>query len=120
MLMLIIGGLDFFQGLVAVIRDQYYVQGVNGALVVDVSEWGWAMMVWGALLFIVGYGLLSGASWARWLAIFGVGVNFLAQLSFDGSASFTLWGATIMALNIVVLYALIVRWDDAKSAVTAQ
>lgn len=120
MLMLIIGGLDFFQGLVAVIRDQYYVQGVNGALVVDVSEWGWAMMIWGALLFIVGYGLLSGASWARWLAIFGVGLNFLAQLSFDGSASFTLWGATIMALNIVVLYALIVRWDDAKSAVAAQ
>ena len=45
MLMMIIGGLDIFQGLVAVIRDQYYVQGTNGALVIDVSQWGWVMMI---------------------------------------------------------------------------
>jgi hypothetical protein len=116
LLLMIIGGLDFFQGLVAVIRDQYYVQGKNGALVVDISQWGWIMMIWGALLAFVGYGLVAGAGWARFLAILGVGVNFLAQLSFDGSASFTLWGATVLALNILVLYALIVRWDDAKTA----
>lgn len=119
MLMMIIGGLDFFQGLVAVIRDQYYVQGKNGALVIDVSQWGWIMMIWGVVLAFVGYGLLAGAGWARWLAILGISVNVLGQLGFDGGAGYTLWSLTVLALSIVVLYALIVRWDEAKSAASS-
>jgi hypothetical protein len=114
LLLMIIGGLDFLQGLVAVIRDQYYVVGDNGALVVDVSQWGWIMMIWGVVLALVGYGLVSGASWARWTAIFVVGLNFIAQLGYDGNSQYTLWSLTVIALNIVVLYALIVRWDEAK------
>ena len=91
LLLMIIGGIDFFQGLVAVIRDQYYVVGDNGALVLDVSQWGWIMMIWGVALVLIGYGLLAGSSWARWAAIVGVSLNFLAVLGFDGSGGFSLW-----------------------------
>ena len=115
MLLMIIGGLDMLQGLTAIIRDQYYVQGKNGALVIDVSDWGWVMLIWGAVLAFVGYGLLSGASWARWLAIIGVSLNFVAVLGFDGGAGYTLWSLCILALNVLVLWALIVRWGDVKS-----
>ncbi len=114
LLMMVIGGLDFLQGLVAVIRDQYYLVGDNGALVLDVSQWGWIMMIWGVVLALVGYGLVSAASWARWVAIVLVGLNFIAQLGYDGSGQYTLWSLTVIALNIVILYALIVRWSDAK------
>ena len=114
LLLMILGGLGFFQGLIAVIRDQYYVLGNNGALVIDVSQWGWVMMIWGIVLALVGYGLVSGASWARWAAILVVGLNFLAQLGYDGGSGYTLWSLTVIALNIIVLWALIVRWDDAK------
>jgi hypothetical protein len=114
LLMMVIGGLDFLQGLVAVIRDQYYLVGDNGALVLDVSQWGWIMMIWGVVLALVGYGLVSAASWARWVAIVLVGLNFIAQLGYDGSSGYTLWSLTVIALNIVILYALIVRWSDAK------
>ena len=120
MLMMIIGGLDIFQGLVAVIRDQYYVQGTNGALVIDVSQWGWVMMIWGAILGFVGYGLLSGASWARWTAIFLVSVNFLAQLGFDGGAGYTLWSLCVIVLNIMVLFALTARWSESKQEMMGQ
>lgn len=116
MLMLIVGALDMLQGLVALIRDEYFVLTPQGALVLDVSEWGWIMLIWGAVLMLIGYGLLSGASWARWVAILGVGANFIAQLSFNGGVGQTsLWGLTVVALNIVILYALIVRWDEAKA-----
>ena len=114
LLLMIIGGLDFLQGLVAVIRDQYYIVGDNGALVLDVSQWGWVMMIWGVVLTLVGYGLVSAATWARWAAIVVVGLNFIAQLAYDGSSGYTLWSLTVLALNVVVLYALIVRWSDAK------
>ncbi len=114
LLLMIIGGLDFLQGLVAVIRDQYYIVGDNGALVLDVSQWGWIMMIWGVVLALVGYGLVSAMSWARWVAIVVVGLNFVAQLGYDGSSGYTLWSLTVIALNIIVLWALIVRWGDAK------
>jgi hypothetical protein len=116
LLLMVIGGLNFFQGLIAVIRDQYYLVGDNGALVLDVSQWGWVMMIWGVVLVLVGYGLVSAASWARWTAILVVSLNFIAQLGYDGSGGYTLWSLTVIALNIIVLYALIVRWDEAKAA----
>jgi hypothetical protein len=116
LLLMILGGLAFFQGLVAVIRDQYYVLGDNGALVLDVSQWGWIMMIWGIVLALVGYGVVSGASWARWVAILVVGLNFIAQLGYDGGSGYTLWSLCVIALNILVLWALIVRWDEAKAA----
>jgi hypothetical protein len=116
LLLMVLGGLAFFQGLVAVIRDQYYVLGDNGALVLDVSQWGWIMMIWGIVLALVGYGVVSGASWARWTAILVVGLNFLAQLGYDGGSGYTLWSLCVIALNILVLWALIVRWDEAKAA----
>jgi hypothetical protein len=116
LLLMILGGLAFFQGLVAVIRDQYYVLGDNGALVLDVSQWGWIMMIWGIVLALVGYGVVSGASWARWVAILVVGLNFIAQLGYDGGSGYTLWSLCVIALNILVLWALIVRWDESKAA----
>jgi hypothetical protein len=33
-----------------------------------------------------------------------------------GGENFTLWGLTVVALNVLVLYALIVRWGEAKEA----
>jgi hypothetical protein len=118
MLLMIIGGLDALQGLTAIIRDQYYVHGNNGSLVIDVSQWGWIMLIWGIALALIGYGLLIGSSWARWAAILGVTLNFLAVLSFDGAAGFSLWSLVAVALNVFVLWALIVRWDEAKAGMT--
>ena len=116
LLLMIVGGLDFLQGLVAVVREEYFVLTAQGALVIDVSQWGWVMMIWGVVLALVGYGLVSGATWARWVAILGVSVNFITQLSFSGGIGQTsLWGLCVVALNIIILYALIVRWDDAKA-----
>ena len=71
LLLMIIGGLDFMQGLIALFRDQYYLVGDNGALVIDVSQWGWIMMIWGIALALIGYGLVAGSSWSRWAAIVG-------------------------------------------------
>jgi hypothetical protein len=115
-LMLIMGILDFFQGLIAVIRGEYYVLTPNQIVVFDLSTWGWLMMIWGAVLFLAGGGLLSRQSWARWFSILAVGLNFVAQLGFEGS-QFTLWGLTVLTLNFLVLYALIIRWGEVREAV---
>jgi hypothetical protein len=115
-LMVIIGSLDFFEGLIAVIRDDYYVLSKGQLIVFDLTTWGWITLVWGVIVVLAGFGLLSGANWGRWLAIFAASLNFFVQLGFLGSAAYPLWALTTLALTLVVLYALIARWDVALEA----
>ena len=116
LLLMIIGAMDFFQGLIAVIRGSYYAVTPNQIVVLDLTEWGWITLIWGIIIALVGIGLLSGQGWARWTAIVVGSLNFLIQLGFVGSAAYPLWALTALALNIVVLYALIVRWSGVRSA----
>jgi hypothetical protein len=114
-LMVVIGGIDFFEGLIAAIRGSYYAITPNQIIVFDTTTWGWLTLIWGIILVLVGFGLLAGASWARWVSIVAVSLNFFTQLGFTGSSQYPLWSLTGLILNIIVLYALIVHWDAAKS-----
>jgi hypothetical protein len=115
-LMIIVGTLDFFEGLIAVIRDKYYVLTPSQIVVFDVRTWGWITLFWGIIVALAGFGLLARAGWARWATIVVGSLNVLAQLGFVGSAQYPLWALTIVTLSIVVLYALIVHWDEAPEA----
>ena len=114
LLMIVIGTLDFFEGLIAVIRGEYYVLTPNQIVVFDLTTWGWITLLWGIVVGLAGLGLLSGAGWARWFTIVVGSLNFIVQLGFVGSAQYPLWALTVLALNVVVLYALIVRWSDVR------
>ena len=112
--MIVVGGIDFCQGLIAVIRGGYFFHATADQIIIfDSTAWGVIMMIWGGILMLAGRSLLSGASWGRWFAIVAAALNFIIQLSFVGSAQYPLWALTGLALSVMVLYALIVRWHDA-------
>jgi hypothetical protein len=113
--MLILGGIDFFQGLIAIFDDKYFVVTASGFLVVDVTAWGWIMLIWGVLLVLAGLGLLAGQGWARWFTIVVVAVNFFTQLGFLGNSQYPLWALTALTLNVIVLYALTARWSESEA-----
>ena len=117
--LVIVGGIDFFQGLIAVFEDEYYVPTGSGFIVFDLTGWGWTMMIWGVLLVLAGLGLGAGQVWARWFAIVVVSLNFIAQLGFLGNTQYPLWSLTAVALNIIVLYALTVRWSESGAELRA-
>jgi hypothetical protein len=114
LLMIVIGFLDFFQGLIAVIRDQYYVLTPERIIVFDLTTWGWITLIWGIVLVFAGGSLLTGKGWARWFAIVLASVNFFVQLGLVGSNAYPLWALAALAMNVLVIYALIVRWSDVK------
>jgi hypothetical protein len=116
--LVIVGAIDFFQGLIAVFEDNYYVPTASGFLVFDLTGWGWTMMIWGVLLVLAGLGLGAGQGWARWFAIVVVSLNFIAQLGFLGNTQYPLWSLTGIALSIVVLYALTARWSESETEIT--
>jgi hypothetical protein len=111
LVMIVIGFIDFFEGLIAVIRSQYYVATPSQIIVFDTTTWGWLTLLWGVILAFVGLGLLNGSSWARWVAIVVLVVTILEQLAFAGHAQYTLWALTVLTLSIIVLFALVARWD---------
>jgi hypothetical protein len=111
-MMLIVGGIDFFQGLIALFEDDYFVVTKSGFLTIDLTGWGWILLIWGVLLVLAGLGLLSGQGWARWFTIVVVSLNFFAQLGFLGNSQYPLWALTALTLNIIVLYALTARWNE--------
>lgn len=110
-MMMVIGSIDFFQGLIAVIRKQYFVLTPNQIIVFDMTTWGWLMLIWGIVLFLAGIALWAGQGWARWFTIVACSINILGQLTWLGSTAYPLWTLTGIALGIVVIYALTVRWS---------
>jgi hypothetical protein len=115
-MMLVVGSLTFFEGLIAVIRKEYYVVTGNGVLVFDLTTWGWIMLFWGILLFLVGLALFGGSLWARWFTVALASINIVGQLGFLGSSQYPLWTLTLMALNIIVIYALVIHWEGYADA----
>jgi hypothetical protein len=115
-MMIIMGCLVAFEGLIALFDDNYYVVG-NTILFNDLTGWGVIMLIWGGIVAYAGYSLLTAATWARWFAIFAVSVNFLVQLGFDGKGGGELWSLVVMTLDIFILYALIARWQESKAEI---
>jgi hypothetical protein len=116
LMMMILGAIDFFEGLIAVIRGEYYAFTSQGLIIFDTTTWGWLAMIMGVVLFLVGLGLTGGASWARWVAIILLVVNLLGNIGWVGSSDHQIWALTVVALEIIVLYALTARWSDAGAA----
>ncbi len=118
-ILLIVGAIDALQGLVAIVKDDYVVATAKGVAIFDVTAWGWTTLLWGALLFFTGLALLGGAGWARWVAIVGVGINAIGQMAFMANypQAYPLWNILIVALNILVLYALTAHWRGFKESV---
>jgi hypothetical protein len=116
LLLMILGAIDFFEGLIAVIRKEYYAFTPQGIIIFDTTTWGWLAMIMGVVLFLVGLGLTGGAGWARWVAIVLLVVNLLGNIGWVGSSNQPIWALTVVALEIIVLFALTARWSDAGVA----
>ncbi len=112
--MLVLGSINIIQGLAALLNSDYYLVTQGGLLVFDFTAWGTIMLVAGSLLLLTAFGLLMMKGWARWLAIFVVSLNIIAQVSF--LSAFPIWTIVIVGLNILVLFAVTVHWKEVKTA----
>ena len=114
LVILIIGGLDVFQGLIALLEDNYFVVSRSGYLAVDLTAWGWGLVIWGALLILTGLALIRGRTWARWVTLVLVTMNIFGILGFLGNTQNPIWALTVLTLNVIVIYALTARWTESK------
>ncbi|HEY9335277.1 MAG TPA: hypothetical protein VIQ79_12670, partial [Kribbella sp.] len=58
-MLVVIGLVNVFEGFVALIKDERLVIAPDKLIVVDVTGWGWFLLISGLVLLAVGCGLLA-------------------------------------------------------------
>ena len=104
-LMLIAGSFQVIQGLAAVLDDGFIPPREEYAYDIVVTAWGWVHILTGIVLAAAGAGLLSGALWARILALFIVVVS--AIINFIYIPYQPLWSIVQLTLCGLVIWALL-------------
>ena len=113
-MMVILGALDVIWGLAAIVNDEIVVVGGHGAMILDITTWGWIQLIVGIVLGLVGLGLISGNEASRWADVFLIGLNSVLQVIWFPAAP--LWAFLIIILDVVLIYQLIVNWGDSRAA----
>ena len=105
-MILVVGILNVFDGLVAITQTRYLERNIGGELPItnNVKNWGWAELILGVILILVGLGIFSGATWARLVGIFLVSVNLVFQFAYLGH--YPLWSLTMIGVDILIIFGL--------------
>jgi hypothetical protein len=103
-LMILIGIFHAIAGLAAIFEDQFYVLGPNYAYDVDVTAWGWIHLILGLIVVGAGYGVFSGALWARTVGITLALISAVANFFFI--PYYPIWSIIIIAIDILIIWAL--------------
>ena len=113
-MLLLIGGINIFQGTVALIDDERVVATANRFVLVDITSWGWTLVLSGVAMIAIGLGLLAGGTWARIAGIVVVGLHAVAQVAWLGA--YPVWSLLMIALDTTVIFALPARWSEAHAS----
>ena len=112
-LMVILGAVHAFQGLVGIFKDEYFLVTSNGlALKLDFTAWGWVHLILGVVILVAGLCVMAGQMWARIVGVIVAAVSLLANVAF--LAAYPLWSLIMIALDIVIIMALTVHGSEIK------
>ncbi|MCQ4117652.1 DUF7144 family membrane protein [Rhodococcus tibetensis] len=103
-----VGILQLLQGIAAVAENEVFVVGIEYAYKFDFTTWGWIHIVLGVIIALVGIALLTGATWARVVAIAIAALSIVAN--FLWLPYYPWWSVLIIALNVVAIWA-IATWN---------
>lgn len=109
-MLMLIGVFHAIAGLAGIFENEFYAVTPNYILEFDVSTWGWIHLIWGIIVLLAGFGLWSGAVWARTVGVTVAGISALANFAFIPYQP--VWSLLIIALDVMVIWALTVHGRD--------
>jgi hypothetical protein len=112
-LMVILGAVHAFQGLIGIFKDEYFLVTSNGlALKLDFTAWGWVHLILGVIVLVAGLCVMAGQMWARVVGVIVAAVSLLANVAF--LAAYPLWSLIMIAMDIVIIMALTVHGSEIR------
>lgn len=113
-LMILTGFFHAFQGLVALINDDFYIVGRDYIYKFDLTSWGWIHLIAGVVVLIAGVSLFTGAVWARTVAVIVACISTIA--SFLWMPYYPIWSIVIIAFNVFVIWAVTAHGRDVQES----
>jgi hypothetical protein len=113
-MMWLIGAGHAISGLSGIINSEFYVIGREYVFQFDTTTWGWIHLIAGVLVFASGIYLLSGAVWARTIAVILAFLSILAN--FAWLPWYPFWSILMIAAGVFVIWALTVHGRDIVAA----
>ncbi|GAA0468694.1 membrane protein [Paractinoplanes deccanensis] len=112
-MLMLMGGFQVIEGLVAIFRDDYYLTTRNGlVLTLDYTAWGWTHLIIGLIAVGTGIGIFAGQMWARVVGIVIACLSALANMAF--LPAYPIWCAIVIAMDVLIIYALAVHGREVK------
>ena len=113
-MLVVVGAFQAIDGLVALFRDEVYLVRSDGLVVnVDYTAWGWVHLILGLVLVAAGAAIFSGRVWGRTVGVIAAIVS--AVLNFAYMASYPVWSTLIIAVDVLVIYALIAHGRELRT-----
>jgi hypothetical protein len=113
--LILVGGFQIINGLIAFFRSGTYLVGRNRLPVsIDYTAWGWVHVILGVLALVAAMGLLRGAMWARILGVVLSAISAIVYMTFI--PAFPGLAIVVIAVDILIIYALVVHGRDLKDS----
>jgi hypothetical protein len=103
-MMIMVGVFQALQGLIAIFENEFYVATRNYTFQFDATTWGWIHLLVGLLVAFAGWGLLSGRTWARTVAIILAVLSAVTNFLFVPYYPF--WSLLLVTLDVLVIWAV--------------
>lgn len=97
-------------GFVGILEDQFFVATSNYVFELDATTWGWIHLIAGIVVAIAGFGLFTGAVWARVVGVILASMSMILNFAFI--PFYPLWSVTIIAVDIGIIWALTAHGRD--------
>jgi hypothetical protein len=110
-MMLMIGSFHAIAGLVGIVDDEFYVATRNYVFEFDATQWGWIHLILGVIVAVSGGYLFTGSVLARTVGVIMAMVSAVA--GFAWIPWYPIWGITVVALAVAVIWALTAHGRDA-------
>jgi hypothetical protein len=114
-MMIMVGVFQALQGLIAIFENEFYVATRNYLFQFDATSWGWIHLLLGLLVAVAGWGLLSGRTWARVVALTLAVLSAIANFLFIPYYPF--WALLLITLDIFVIWAVAAHGGDLREPV---
>ena len=110
MMMILIGSFQAMAGLIGIIDDDFYVKTREYVFQFDTTTWGWIHLILGIVVVVAGGYLLTGSAVARTVGVLMAIGSAIAGFAWLPAAP--VWGVTIIAIAVSIIWALTAHGRD--------
>jgi hypothetical protein len=109
-LMIVAGFFQMIAGFVALLKPSLYIATENHLSLLDYNQWGWIHIIVGLILALSAGSLFAGRLWGRFIAIALATLSAIVNFGFIWA--YPVWSLLIIAIDIMVIYAVAVYGGD--------